>query len=169
MWARLAVAILASDEGTVLACGGLNLDQPGLGPCRRVLEDLMSPTSDEPFARPLTAEEMEQIRRATKDEKRLLSDTWALLRRVAGKLPFAEDVLAAYYCALDPSTDRRVKLTLFAALGYFVMPFDVLPDLLPVIGFTDDAAVIATAIASVANAIRPDHREKAREALQKDV
>jgi len=135
----------------------------------RALEDLMSPTSDEPFARPLTAEEMEQIRRATKDEKRLLSDTWALLRRVGRKLPFAEDVLAAYYCALDPSTDRRVKLTILAALAYFVMPFDVLPDFLPIIGFTDDAAVIATAIASVANAIRPDHREKAREALQKEV
>ena len=73
----------------------------------------MSPSSDEPFVRPLTPEEMEQIRRAAKDEKRLLSDTWALLRRVGRKLPFAEDVLAAYYCALDPSTDRRVKLTIW--------------------------------------------------------
>jgi len=45
----------------------------------------MSPSSDEPFVRPLTPEEMEQIRRAAKDEKRLLSDTWALLRRVGRK------------------------------------------------------------------------------------
>lgn len=122
---------------------------------------------DDPIFRRLTPEEMEEIRRATRDEKRLFHDVWALLRRVGRRVPFAEDVLAAYYCAMDPSTERRVKLTIVAALGYFVMPFDVLPDLLPLIGFTDDAAVIATAIATVAKAIRPEHREKARDALKR--
>ena len=45
----------------------------------------------------------------------------------------------------DPATDRKVKLTLVAALAYFVMPFDIIPDILPIMGFTDDAAVITAA------------------------
>ena len=105
MSTRLAIAILAGDEGTACARRGLSLDQSRvLAAGWRVLEDLMSPSSDEPFVRPLTPEEMEQIRGAAKDEKRLLSDTWALLRRVGRKLPFAEDVLAADgYLLLTPA------------------------------------------------------------------
>ncbi|WP_406858651.1 YkvA family protein [Alsobacter sp. KACC 23698] len=112
---------------------------------------------------------MDAIRRAARDEKRVFADAWRLLKRVGKTIPFAEDVLAAYYCALDPSTERRVKLILVGALAYFVMPFDVLPDFMPLIGFTDDAAVIATAIASVSRAIKPEHREKAKAALQSDL
>jgi uncharacterized membrane protein YkvA (DUF1232 family) len=48
-----------------------------------------------------------------------------------------------------------------------VLPLDAIPDVLPVIGFTDDAAVLATAIKLVANHIRPAHREAARNALAK--
>ena len=47
------------------------------------------------------------------------------------------DEMAAYYCARDPKTPFRVK----AALAYFVMPVDVIPDLIAVLGFTDDATV----------------------------
>ncbi|MCP8940146.1 YkvA family protein [Alsobacter sp. SYSU M60028] len=128
----------------------------------------MTASPEDPIVRRLTPEEVEEIRRSMRDEKRLFDDVRALLRRVGRKLPFAEDVLAAYYCALDPATERRVKLTILAALAYFVMPFDVLPDLLPLIGFTDDAAVIATAIATVAGAIKPEHRERAKETLDAD-
>ncbi len=51
------------------------------------------------------------------------------------------------------------------ALAYFVLPVDFTPDLLPLFGFADDAAVLATAIRMVAVHIRPDHRAAAREAL----
>jgi uncharacterized membrane protein YkvA (DUF1232 family) len=126
----------------------------------------MPQSSDERLGRPLTKAEMEAIRRAARDEAGVFADMWGLLRRVGRKVPFAEDVLAAYFCATDPSTDRRVKLTLVAALAYFVMPFDIVPDILPVIGFSDDAAVITAALAAVARSIRTEHREKARDSLK---
>jgi hypothetical protein len=90
---------------------------------------------------------------------------WRKLRKVAARIPFAEDLLAAYYCAFDRATPLSVKATLVAALAYFVLPFDAIPDVLPVIGFTDDAAVLAAAIRLVAGAITPDHRDAARDAL----
>src|SRR5450759_924679 len=92
---------------------------------------------------------------------------WRKLRRVAASIPFTEDLLAAYYCAFDRDTPLPVKATLVGALAYFVLPLDAIPDVLPVIGFTDDAAVLATAIKLVANHIRPAHREAARNALAK--
>jgi len=67
-------------------------------------------------------------------------------------------------------TRRRVAtLALLAALAYFVLPFDFVPDFLPMIGFADDAAVLATAIRMVATHITPDHREAARRALANDL
>ena len=121
-------------------------------------------TADD-FNRPFTKAEMEAMRRATRDESRVLSDTWSLVRRIARKIPFAEDVLALYYCAADPATETRVKLIVLAALGYFVLPVDIIPDLLPVLGFTDDAAVIATAVAAVRGSVTDQHRDKARDQL----
>lgn len=61
------------------------------------------------------------------------------LLRVAGRIPFADDLAAAYYCAIDPETPTKVKLVLFTALGYFVLPVDAIPDVLTGLGFTDDA------------------------------
>ncbi len=83
-------------------------------------------------------------------------------------MPFAEDVLAAYVCVRDPATSSRVKLILLAALAYLVMPIDGVPDFLPILGFTDDAAMIATAIATVRGAITPEHREQARDLLDEN-
>jgi len=90
---------------------------------------------------------------------------WRKLRRVAAHIPFAEDLLAAYYCAFDRATPLQVKATLVGALAYFVLPIDAIPDVLPVIGFTDDAAVLAMAIKLVAGHITPVHRDAARDAL----
>ncbi len=129
----------------------------------------MRSTSDDPFNNVFSAAEIEAMRRAARDEERLKGDFWTLLRKVGRKLPFAEDVLAAFYCATDPTTERRVKLILLGAIGYFVLPVDIIPDVLPIIGFTDDAAVIATALSTVARAMKPEHRERARETLDADV
>jgi len=100
-----------------------------------------------------------------RDEKTVDRDFWKKLRKVAGQIPFAEDAAAAYFCAVDPKTPARVRAILFAALAYFVMPFDVIPDFLAGIGFTDDAAVIAMAISVVAGQITEEHRARARAAL----
>ena len=92
-------------------------------------------------------------------------NVWRKARQVAARIPFAEDLLAAYYCAFDRATPMQVKVTLIGALAYFVLPFDAVPDFLPVLGFTDDAAVLATALKLVASHMQPQHRDAAREAL----
>ncbi|WP_425374061.1 YkvA family protein [Microvirga calopogonii] len=109
---------------------------------------------------------MEAIRQETRDEEGLKRRFWQKLKRVAGKIPFAEDLVAAFYCATDPSTPRRVKLILVGAIAYFVFPADAISDFLPLLGFADDAAVLAAAITQVAGSITEEHREKAREALK---
>ncbi|WP_236841716.1 YkvA family protein [Bosea sp. PAMC 26642] len=119
----------------------------------------------EGFRSQFTADEMAEIRKSLRDEARFGSDFISVLRRVAKRIPFSEDLLAAWICARDPATPRRVRFTLLAALGYFVLPIDAIPDILPFLGFTDDAAVIAAAIAAVAGSITPEHREKAKAAL----
>jgi uncharacterized membrane protein YkvA (DUF1232 family) len=117
------------------------------------------------FGQRFTAEEMASIRKSLRDEARFGSEFIGRLKRVAKRIPFAEDLLAAWVCTRDPATPRRVKLTLLAALGYFVLPLDAIPDVMPLLGFTDDAAVIAAALAAVAGSITPQHRQKAKEML----
>ena len=70
-------------------------------------------------------------------------------------MPFSEDLVAAYYCAIDPATPARVRGILLAALAYFVLPFDAVPDILAGIGFADDMTVLAAAIAAVSAHILP--------------
>ncbi|RED28560.1 uncharacterized membrane protein YkvA (DUF1232 family) [Rhodopseudomonas thermotolerans] len=94
---------------------------------------------------------------------------WRKLKSVAVRLPFVEDILAAYYCAFDRQTPRHVQIALLGAIAYFILPFDFAPDILPVLGFTDDAAILATAIRMVASNITPAHREAARVAMQRDL
>lgn len=117
------------------------------------------------FTSRFTEEEMAAIRKSLRDEARFGSEFLGRLKRVAKRVPFAEDLLAAWICTRDPATPRRVRLTLLAALGYFVLPVDAIPDIMPILGFTDDAAVIAAALAAVAGSITPEHREKARKAM----
>ena len=99
---------------------------------------------------------------ARKREKQAKDGFWSAFARFAARLPFAEDVAAAWYCAFDPKTPLKVRGTLIAALAYFVVPLDVVPDLLAFVGLTDDIAVLTAAFTMVSGHIRPEHREKAR-------
>jgi uncharacterized membrane protein YkvA (DUF1232 family) len=90
---------------------------------------------------------------------------WHKVKRFAARIPFAEDLLTAYYCAFDRQTPTQVRMVLIGALAYFVLPFDAVPDFLPMLGFTDDAAVLAGAIKLVFDNIKPEHREAAKRAL----
>jgi len=56
---------------------------------------------------------------------------------------------------------------MLAALAYFVLPTDAIPDILAGIGFTDDAAVFAALMAVVGKNIKPRHREAAQAWLRK--
>jgi uncharacterized membrane protein YkvA (DUF1232 family) len=97
------------------------------------------------------------------DERRF----WAKLRRVLAQIPFAEDLLAGYYCAADRATPTHVRAILLGAVAYFVLPADAVPDLFAGIGFTDDAAVLAAALTAVGRHLQPRHRAQARERLER--
>lgn len=90
---------------------------------------------------------------------------WKKLRRVLARIPFAEDLVAAYYCAADSETPAYVRAVLLGAVAYFILPVDMVPDVLAGLGFTDDASVLAAAIASVGRHLQPKHRLLARKAL----
>src|SRR5262249_56625543 len=90
---------------------------------------------------------------------------WRKVRRLAGQLPFAEDLVAAYYCAVDPLTPLPARAALVAALAYFVVPLDLIPDFIAGFGYTDDAAALAAAISITGNYMRPQHRAAGRRAL----
>ena len=107
--------------------------------------------------------------RLAQDRESVRKRFWIKLKKVAARLPFTEDLLAAYYCAFDKQTPRHVQAALLGAIAYFILPFDFIPDMMPVLGFTDDAAVLATAIRLVATHITDDHREAARAALKRGI
>jgi uncharacterized membrane protein YkvA (DUF1232 family) len=111
----------------------------------------------------------EPAEQLAKDRESVRRRFWIKLKRVVANLPFAEDLLAAYYCAFDKQTPRHVQVALLGAIAYFMLPFDFIPDMMPILGFTDDAAVLATAIRMVATHIRPEHRDAARAALKRGI
>ena len=111
--------------------------------------------------------DFEPAEELAKDPERVRKSFWIKIKRVAAKLPFAEDLLAAYYCAFDRQTPRHVQISLLGAIAYFILPFDFIPDMLPVLGFTDDAAILATAIRMVSSHIMPEHRDAAQAALRR--
>jgi uncharacterized membrane protein YkvA (DUF1232 family) len=124
-------------------------------------------SSDRPGTR-FSKAEMQAMRQASRDESGILSAFWTRMKAAGRKVPFAKDMIAAVYCALDPATPSRVKLLILGAIAYFIMPFDGIPDFLPLIGFTDDAAVIAATIAAVRSQMRDEHWEKAQDFLQSE-
>lgn len=91
---------------------------------------------------------------------------WRTLKRAARQIPFTHDLVAAYYCAMDPAVPLKVRATLLGALAYFVAPFDLVPDVIVGLGFTDDATILMAAITMVAAHITQLHRERAKKALE---
>lgn len=100
-----------------------------------------------------------------RNEARVERGFWAKLRRSVGRVPFLEDAVSAYFCAFDPATPRPVKAMLLAALAYFVVPTDLIPDFIAGLGYTDDATVLFATLRLVAGNITPRHRRLARRRL----
>lgn len=120
----------------------------------------------EDWKKPFSRMEMDALRNAARNEETVRVKFWHALKRIGRNVPFSEDLVAAFYAATDPRTEFRVRAMLFGALAYFILPFDVLPDFLPLAGFTDDAAVLALTLRALVGAIRPEHRDKARDILK---
>ena len=116
------------------------------------------------MAQDLTTAEADKLKR---DRTRVERDFWQKLKATCRKIPFIDDLVSVYFCAMDPATPLQVKAILFGALAYFILPTDLLPDIMPLLGFGDDAAVLYAAIRSVLPHIKPEHRLRAKDALDK--
>lgn len=77
-----------------------------------------------------------------------------------------EPALKIYYAALDKDTPMWAKTVIYGALGYFILPIDIIPDVIPIVGYTDDLATLAAALATVAAYIKEEHSEKAKQKMQ---
>jgi uncharacterized membrane protein YkvA (DUF1232 family) len=108
-----------------------------------------------------------RARRFAADEGELRRRIWTKLKREAANIPFVEDALTAHYCAFDRNTPLYVKLALVGAVVYFLVPDDLIPDSIPVLGYADDAAVLAGAMKMFASHIKPEHRQAAKLMLER--
>lgn len=103
--------------------------------------------------------------RQKEQEREVLKRFWPTMKKAIRHIPFSRDLVAAFYCATDRNTPFRVRGILLAALGYFVLPLDAIPDIMPLIGFTDDIAVLTTALALINGHITDAHYQAADQIL----
>jgi len=87
---------------------------------------------------------------------------WSRLRSAAASLPFAQDVLAAYFCAVDRRTPLAVKTTLIASLAGFLLPQRLIPRALRSLVVGGDVGILLGAFGNFAAHITPEHRMRAR-------
>lgn len=107
----------------------------------------------------------EDDRKHRQNKRDVETKFWDKVRRAANRIPFIDEVVASYYCAMDPETPPRVRGILLAALAYFILPLDSLPDFIFGLGFTDDIAVLSAAFAAVRGNVTEAHRAAAQQAL----
>ena len=95
------------------------------------------------------------------------SEFWIKLKKVARKagVKVVYAALLLYYVLRNPATPSADRAKILGALGYFILPIDLLPDFLPVAGFTDDLAALTWALYSVARNVTPEVRIMSRQKL----
>lgn len=81
------------------------------------------------------------------------------------KIPFLRDAVQMYFFTKDSKADLTAKLIAISALAYFILPFDAIPDFIPIVGYTDDAGVIAAALLKIRSEITEKHVQQAEEFL----
>lgn len=75
------------------------------------------------------------------------------------------EILLLWYVMKSPLTPMRDKTIIIGALGYFILPVDLIPDFIPVLGITDDVTAIGLALKSVSKNITPEIKRQASEKL----
>ena len=100
------------------------------------------------------------------NEERVARGFWSKIRRVAASVPFAGEALAVWFCARDDETPIAAKGMMLAALAYFVLPTDAVPDFIAGLGYTDDAAVFAALMSIIGKNLKPRHKEAARRTIK---
>jgi len=77
-----------------------------------------------------------------------------------------EPALTLYYALIDKDTSGVAKATIVAALGYFISPIDVIPDITPLVGFSDDLGILVAALAAVSSQIKDEYKEMAKDKMR---
>ena len=92
---------------------------------------------------------------------------WAKVKRFAKKAGVKVIYLALllYYALISPNTPGWAKTAIISALAYFICPIDLIPDAIPVIGFTDDFAALAAAYKAVKVCVTPEVTAEAKAKL----
>ena len=129
-----------------------------------------TPSDDPPAARLPVAKVPVLVSPESMDDKNYATDfredsLWDKLRnfgKTVGR-ELVEKVLTMYYALQDKDTPVWARTILIAALGYFICPIDAIPDVIPGIGYADDAGAIALALGAVAVHIKPEHKQRAKE------
>lgn len=106
---------------------------------------------------------------SSKYEKYFSTDGfWLKLKRGAKKAgsKVIYSGLLLFYALESPKTPLRAKVQIYGALGYLILPLDLVPDLLPIVGYVDDLSVLGLALASVAKSIDDDVKRKAKSKLR---
>src|SRR5207248_797424 len=106
---------------------------------------------------------------AARNEETVREGFVAKAKRYLNRLPLAQETVAMYFCLLDPKTPLWVKGTVAAALAYFILPLDAVPDFLPLAGMSDDAGVLAAALTAISAHITDEHRTRAREWMAAEI
>lgn len=102
-----------------------------------------------------------------KDRRKVMEGFWPKVRSFLGRVPFMEQAVASYYCATDPKTPFQVKAVIMGALAYFILPTDMVPDIIAGLGFGDDAAVFYAAWRTISGHVTDKHHEMARATLER--
>jgi uncharacterized membrane protein YkvA (DUF1232 family) len=105
-----------------------------------------------------------------KDYEKEYSETsfWSKLKAVASTVgkTLLQKALILYACATDKDTPLLVKTTIFGALGYFISPIDVIPDLTPIVGYSDDLGVLVFVLHQISKYIKQEHNDYAEQKLK---
>ncbi|MDO5442328.1 MAG: YkvA family protein [Bacteroidia bacterium] len=94
---------------------------------------------------------------------------WGKVSKVAQKAGVKVIYLALlfYYVLKDPMVTRKDKSLIYGALGYFILPVDLIPDAIPVVGFSDDLAALVAVYVAMKRSITPAIEAQAKEKLSK--
>ncbi|MBY9077140.1 DUF1232 domain-containing protein [Paenibacillus sp. HN-1] len=117
-------------------------------------------------ALPDTGKWLSRIGGSDKQEEYVKKGFLRKAKKHAASLPFIKEAVAMYYCAMDKNTPLTAKLIAIGALAYLVLPIDAIPDLIPVLGYTDDAAAFWAAYRSISAHVTDLHREQAQAWLE---
>lgn len=95
-------------------------------------------------------------------------DFWKKLKSLAGKAgrKVAYNALLLYYVLTSRDVPVRFKGIIIGALGYLILPIDLIPDFIPVAGFTDDLAALVTVAKMVSDCVDSELERKAKEKVE---